>query len=178
MSFIYPQALPDSPVALVKKVVKDNWSTILPEIPFESVDFDKWYTGRDISIRFKEQFFTVFQGERKEDLGQFTNIITDIYNIAKHYISTIDIHVFVRDFNLTNQTDIIPPDTNLILGRLDDFFEKNPRILWESDGISNVYPSGQQTNIPFDEPDVYHSIQTVTAEYTLIDKPLPDYTRS
>lgn len=173
----YPQALSDSPVALVKKVLFENWSTLFPELPISSIDWDKWYGGLDVSIRFKERFFTVFQGDRKEDHG-FQNIITDIYNIAKHYISTIDIHIFVRDFNLTNQDNIIPINTQLILERLDDFFEKNPRILWESEGISNMFPSGQKANIPFDEPTVYHSIQSVDVHYTLIDKPLPDYTRS
>jgi hypothetical protein len=172
----FAQELSDSPTALTKKMLGDNWSTILPEIDRNTIGWDRWFCGLDISIRFKENFFNVFQGQRREDVG--INIITDPYNVDKHYISTVDIHYFVRDYNLTNQSDIIPINMNLLVLRIEDFFEKNPRYLWESEGISNLYPSGQDLNLPFDEPSVYHSIQHITLEYTKIDKPLPDYTRS
>jgi hypothetical protein len=145
---------------LLSNLLKENWDQIffeLPQIRLKNILWDQWYSGdNDVTIRFNERVTTVFSDEERKDIS----VICDPYGTTTHFKFNVTIHLFVRDFNMTNQTDNIPIETDTMLRFIDDWIARHPRILADQ-GISTMKVNDADSSLPFDNNQVTRSQITV-----------------
>jgi hypothetical protein len=150
---------------LLANLLKSYWDYIFFDLPVARLNkilWDQWFDGtNDITVRFRELVSDAFSDEVAAD----NDIICDPYGTTTHFKSSIDIHLFVRDNTLSNQTDVIPIETDKMLRYLDDWLARHPLILQDA-GISKIIVTDSQSDIPFDDEYVTHSIITVQMSYT------------
>jgi hypothetical protein len=155
-----PGDLDNPPMILLSNLLKENWDQIffeLPQIRLKNILWDQWYSGdNDVTIRFNERVTTVFSDEERKDIS----VICDPYGTTTHFKFNVTIHLFVRDFNMTNQTDNIPIETDYMLRIIDDWIARHPRILADQ-GISTMKVNDADSSLPFDNDQVTRSQITV-----------------
>jgi len=157
--------LDDSPAVMLANLLKGYWDNIffdLPIVRLKNILWDQWYDGtNDVTIRFKEQISNVFSDEERKDIS----VVCDPYGTTTHFKFNVEIHLFVRDFNLTNQTDIIPVETDTMLRYIDDWIARHPIIL-APQGIATMRVTDSDSDLPFDDEHVTRSLIMVQMSCT------------
>jgi hypothetical protein len=100
-----------------------------------------------------------------DEVRTANDIISDPYGTTTHFKFNIDIHLFVRDNTLSNQTDVIPIETDTMLRYIDDWIARHPLILQDA-GIGIMKVTNSESDIPFDDEYVTHSIITIQMSCT------------